>query len=285
MEIIIVSGMSGSGKSNAVNVLDDIGYYCVDNMPPALIPDFIDICVSSGGELNKLAFVADARGASKMDKYMESLVDLKQSGIPYKLVFLDCDDEVLVSRYKELRVKHPMESLEAPGLENAIARERVLMAPVKETADLLFDTSKMSAPQFSEHFLKIINKEKDSSFFVNVTSFGFKYAPPKDADIVFDVRCFPNPYWIDELKELTGLDAPVADYVMGFESAKTFLGKLKDMIAFMVPLYIKEGKPSVTVAIGCTGGKHRSVTFADKLGKYINDEITTCVVNHRDINK
>ncbi|MBQ3593660.1 MAG: RNase adapter RapZ [Clostridia bacterium] len=285
MEIIIVSGMSGSGKSNAVNVLDDAGYYCVDNMPPALIPNFINICVSSGGELNKLAFVADARGASKMDKYMESLEDLKKSGIAYRLIYLECEDEVLVSRYKEKRVKHPLQNMDNPGLEDAIARERVLMAPVKASADLVFDTSKMSAAQFREHFLKVLNKEKDSSFFVNVTSFGFKYGSPKDADIVFDVRCFPNPYWVAELKELTGLDSAVSDYVMSFEEAKMFIQKLQDMIEFMIPLYIKEGKPSLTVAIGCTGGKHRSVTFACRLAKYINDNIVTCLLNHRDINK
>lgn len=285
MEIIIVSGMSGSGKSNAVNVLDDVGYYCVDNMPPALIPNFINICVSSGGELNKLAFVADARGASKMDKYMESLEDLKKSGIAYRLIYLECEDEVLVSRYKEKRVKHPLQNMDNPGLEDAIARERVLMAPVKASADLVFDTSKMSAAQFREHFLKVLNKEKDSSFFVNVMSFGFKYGSPKDADIVFDVRCFPNPYWVAELKELTGLDSAVSDYVMSFEEAKMFIQKLQDMIEFMIPLYIKEGKPSLTVAIGCTGGKHRSVTFACRLAKYINDNIVTCLLNHRDINK
>ena len=170
-------------------------------------------------------------------------------------------------------------------IEDAIARERVLMAPVKASADLVFDTSKMSAAQFREHFLKVLNKEKDSSFFVNVTSFGFKYGSPKDADIVFDVRCFPNPYWVAELKELTGLDSAVSDYVMSFEEAKMFIQKLQDMIEFMIPLYIKEGKPSLTVAIGCTGGKHRSVTFACRLAKYINDNIVTCLLNHRDINK
>ena len=285
MEIIIVSGMSGSGKSNAVNVLDDMGYYCVDNMPPALIPNFIDICVSSGGELNKLAFVADARGASKMDKYMESLDDLKKSGIDYKLIYLDCEDDVLVSRYKEKRLKHPLQNMEYPGLEDAISRERILMAPVKASADLVFDTSKMSAAQFREHLLKVLNDQNDSSFFVNVISFGFKYAQPKDADIVFDVRCFPNPYWVPELKELTGLDSAVSDYVMSFDDAKQFIAKLEDMVAFLIPLYVKEGKPSITVAIGCTGGKHRSVTFAKILAKYINDNIVTCLVNHRDVNK
>lgn len=285
MEIIIVSGMSGSGKSNAVDVLEEAGYYCVDNMPPALIPNFINICVSSGGQLEKLAFVADARGASKLDKYMESLDDLKRADIPYRLIFLDCDDDVLVSRYKELRVKHPLQDKDCPDLDSAIAKERELLLPVRKSADIVFDTSKLTAAQFRKHFLKVFGDDSSSSFFVNVVSFGFKYGAPKDGDIVFDVRCFPNPFYIEELKNLTGLDAPVSDYVMSFDVAKQFADKITDLIGFMIPLYIKEGKPSLTIAIGCTGGKHRSVTFAELIAKYINENIVTCVVNHRDIKR
>ena len=285
MEIIIVSGMSGSGKSNAVDVLEEAGYYCVDNMPPALIPNFINICVSSGGQLDKLAFVADARGASKLDKYMESLDDLKRNGIDFKLIFIDCDDDVLIARYKELRVKHPLQDKDHMDLNSAIASERELMMPVRKSADMVFDTSKLTAAQFREHFLKVFSENKGSAFFVNVVSFGFKYGAPKDADIVFDVRCFPNPFYIAELKPLTGLDTPVSDYVMSFDESQQFAAKLTDLLGFMIPLYIKEGKPSLTIAIGCTGGKHRSVTFAELIAKYINDHSITCVVNHRDIKR
>ncbi|MDP4153839.1 MAG: RNase adapter RapZ [Bacillota bacterium] len=285
MEFIIVSGMSGAGKTRAVAALEDIGFYCVDNMPPALIPRFAEICFQSGGKISKVAFVTDARGANMLDKFFEGLDELKKSGFEYKILFLEASDETLIKRYKETRRKHPLADMYGGSVYAAINAERELLAGIKKQATYILDTSKINSQQLKEYLCEIFSKDTKHSMIITVQSFGFKYGAPADADLVFDVRCFPNPFYIDELKNKTGLDKEVRDYVFGFPETNIFVDKLCDMISFLIPLYMEEGKTSLTIAIGCTGGKHRSTCIAEKLNKYINDNVTYSVITHRDIAK
>jgi len=285
MEFIIVSGMSGAGKTRAINVLEDIGYYCVDNMPPALIPRFAEMCFQSGGKISKVAFVTDARGANKLDKFFEGLDELKKAGFKYEILFLDASDEALIKRYKETRRMHPLMNIYNGSIVHAIAAERELLADIKKQASYIIDTSNLTSQQLKDYIIELYAKDRKYNMIVSVQSFGFKYGAPTDADLVFDVRCFPNPFYVDELRNKTGLDKEVYDYVFGFPQTNIFMQKLCDMINFLIPLYIEEGKSSLLIAIGCTGGKHRSIAIAEKLNKYINENITHSAVTHRDILK
>lgn len=284
MQFIIVTGMSGSGKSTAVNVLEDIGYYCIDNMPPELISKFADICAQSDGKIDKVAFVVDVRGGDLFLKLQDTVSSLKSEHINLKILFLDSSDDVIVRRYKETRRKHPLDEVSYGNIRKAIATEREILIPIKAAADYYIDTSITSTSQFRERMYSIF-LENDDYMHIDIRSFGFKYGPLAEGDLIFDVRCLPNPFYIPELKEKTGLDTEVSSYVMKFDEAKELCKKLTDLLDFLIPLYEKEGKAQLVVAFGCTGGKHRSVTFAEAIAKYLKNKNYKIRIAHRDIEK
>lgn len=285
MDFIIVTGLSGSGKSSVINVLEDIGFYCVDNMPPELIPKFTDICARSDGKIDKIAIVTDIRGGDLFLKLNDIITNMQEQGMKIKILFLDAQDEVLIQRYKETRRKHPLDESVHGSLHRAIKIEREMLLSVKEMADFYIDTSTLSAAQLKERVNEIFLDNASDFMQITLMSFGFKYGANSEADLVFDVRCLPNPFYIAELKEHTGLESCVSDYVMQFEQSKKLLNKLEDLIEFLIPLYIQEGKSQLVIALGCTGGKHRSVTFAEKLAKFLTDKNIKTRTLHRDIKK
>ncbi len=284
MKFLIVTGMSGSGKSGAVNILEDIGYYCIDNIPPQLIPKFAEICVSNG-QMKKVAIVTDIRGGELFLELDEGLNYLKENNMETSILFLDASDDVLIKRYKETRRKHPLDEQSHGSLQSAINTERKILASVRERADYYIDTSELSMGQLKETVYSIFLEDPNASMIVKVMSFGYKYGVSREADLVFDVRCLPNPFYIPELKHHTGLESCVSDYVMKFEQSQTLLTKLQDLLDFLIPLYIHEGKSQLVIAFGCTGGKHRSVTYAEAIYKYLCGKNMKCRICHRDINK
>lgn len=285
MKFLIITGLSGSGKSGVINVLEDIGFYCIDNIPPQLIPTFADICLKSKGQMDKVAIVTDIRGGDLFLELDEGINFLKTNGLDSSILFLDAADEVLIKRYKETRRKHPLDEKAHGSLQNAIEIERDILADVREYADYYIDTSELSMAQLKETVYSLFLENPSSSMIVKVMSFGFKYGSSREADLVFDVRCLPNPFYIEELKYHTGLESCVSDYVLQFEQASALVNKLEDLLDFLIPLYISEGKTQLVIAFGCTGGKHRSVTFAEKIYKYLSDKNMKCRISHRDINK
>lgn len=283
MTFLIVTGMSGAGKSTVVNFLEDIGFFCVDNMPPELIPKFAEICFNSTSEFNKIALGVDIRGGKEQfNKLFELLESIKEHEYDYQVLFLDASDEVLVKRFKETRRKHPLAGGE-PILET-IHKEREYMDEAKKRANYIIDTSKILPRHLKEEISSIFLEGKTyQSLMVNISSFGFKYGIPSDSDLVFDVRFIPNPFYLPELKEKTGMNQDVRDYVMQWDEAKEFLDKLYDMVNFLIPYYIKEGKNQLVISIGCTGGKHRSVTLANALHDRLKDQDYRLYLTHRDI--
>jgi RNase adapter protein RapZ len=284
MAFVIITGLSGAGKSRAVNSLEDLGFYCVDNMPPTLIPKFSELCLQTNGKINNVAIVTDVRGGALFNSLFEGLDELKKQGGDYKILFLDADDAVLMRRYKETRRKHP---LSEPGgtISDAISQEREMLRPARERADFIIDTSNLTSAQLKERITVLFTGDNKGSLMVNCVSFGFKFGTPTEADLIFDVRCFPNPFYVDELKHLTGLDMPVKDYVFASEETRKFVKMLFDMIDFLLPLYTNEGKSQLVIAIGCTGGRHRSVAIADALYRHILEKDIRAAVSHRDIHK
>ena len=285
MDFLIVTGLSGSGKSRAVDALEDIGFYCVDNMPPQLISKVAEICLAGNSQINRIAIVTDLRGGDMFYGLFEQLDELKDKGLEYKLLFLDASNQELVRRYKETRRRHPLADVVKGGLEEAIRNERILLKPARERADYIIDTTHLSANELKQRMNNIFLDNIRNSMLVNVMSFGFKYGVPAEADLVFDVRCLPNPFYVDDLKPKTGLDEEVRNYVMDSEDSRKLLEKLKDLISFLIPLYQKEGKTQLMIGVGCTGGKHRSVTFAELLYQYLSDQNHNVRVLHRDIAK
>lgn len=284
MKFLIVTGMSGSGKSGAVNVLEDIGYYCIDNIPPQLIPKFAEICINNG-QMQKVAIVTDIRGGELFFELDEGLNYLKSNNLDTSIIFLDSSDEALIKRYKETRRRHPLDEQSHGSLQRAINTEREVLASVREHADYYIDTTDLSMAQLKETVYSLFLDNPNESMVVKVMSFGFKYGISREADLVFDVRCLPNPFYIPELKQHTGLESCVRDYVLSFEQSQELEKKLKDMLDFLIPLYIREGKSQLVIAFGCTGGKHRSVTFAETIYKHLVDKNMRCRISHRDINK
>lgn len=285
MKLIILTGLSGSGKSCAVSVLEDLGYYCIDNMPPELIPKFAEICKKSDGKLQNVAICVDIRGRELFLKLNENLDKLKNKGINYKVMFLDASDEVLIKRYKETRRKHPLDEEMGGNLHRAIIEERKLLSDALEIADYYIDTSDTATADLKLRINQMFSDYDESALSINVMSFGFKHGYNSEADLIFDVRCLPNPYYISDLKEKTGLQEEVSSYVMQFEQSKVLMDKIFDLVDFSIPLYIKEGKAQLIIAFGCTGGKHRSVTFAEALAKHLSEKYTHVRVDHRDILK
>lgn len=285
MDFLIVTGLSGAGKSRAVDALEDIGFFCIDNMPPTLISRFAEMAKQSGDKLSKVAIVTDVRGGELFNDFLTELDQLKEREISFKLLFLDCEDKILIRRYKETRRKHPLLSNTESSIERAIQEERALLIHARERADYIIDTTTLSAVQLKERIRNLFLDNISNSMVINCMSFGFKYGAPADADLVFDVRCLPNPFYLDELKQKTGLDREVSDYVMKWPQSQQLKEKLLDLIDFLTPLYLGEGKSQLTIAFGCTGGKHRSVTFAEILYAHLSEQGKRVGVNHRDILK
>ncbi len=285
MDFIILTGMSGAGKTQASNTLEDLGYYCVDNMPVPLIPKFVELYKNIPGKETNVAFIIDVRGAIEFRSLLDELDNLKSNGYDTKVLFIDCDTKTLIGRFKETRRIHPLTVLNNVTMNEAIDQEREMLSVVKNRADYVIDTSTLKPAQLREKLYAIFTTQQHESMLISCMSFGFKYGIPTDADLVFDVRCFPNPYYIDSLKHKTGLEKPVRDYVFSFDETNEFVKKLKDMVDFLIPLYVNEGKTQLTVAIGCTGGKHRSVAIAEKLGTYLRDKKENVFIVHRDYQK
>lgn len=285
VEFVIVTGLSGAGKSRAVDALEDIGFYCVDNMPPKLLPKFAELCRQSREQLSRVAIVVDSRGGEMFQDLAEGLDELRQQGVAYTLLFLECDDQVLARRYKETRRKHPLSAGTGGSVLKAIEKERALLKPARSRTDYLIDTSHLSPAQLKERISSLFLGDTSKAMLIQCMSFGFKYGYPAEADLVLDVRCLPNPFYVDELKRKTGLDAEVRQYVLEKEETKGFQKRLYDLIDYLIPLYINEGKSQLVIAIGCTGGKHRSVTLAEELAKHITAQEHRVMVNHRDIEK
>ncbi len=284
MNIVIVTGMSGAGKSTALNILEDEGYYCVDNIPIALMTTFISLAKGQEKSYRNIAMSIDIRSGAAIDDIDEVLNEMSDKHFSYKILYLDASDEVLVKRYKETRRTHPL--AKDDRVDKAIEIERSKLEFLRNRADYIVDTSQMLTREFKQEMEKIfVEKSEYSNLFVTVLSFGFKYGIPVDADLVFDVRFLPNPYYIEELKPLTGNDKAIRDYVFGFEASDIFIEKLEDMIKFLLPNYVEEGKNSLVIAIGCTGGKHRSVTIANALAGKLKSTEYGCKVEHRDIDK
>ena len=283
MQCTVVSGLSGSGKTQVVRYLEDMGYFCIDNLPPALIPQFAEMFVSVNVKYEKVAFVIDTRVGDMINELLDNLNIIKESGYKYKLLFMQASDEVLVKRYKETRRTHPIK--DENGLLSSIQSERQMLERLYYAADVVIDTSELSVNGLYARLGEIFSDNDAPEMAINVVAFGFKYGMPADADLVFDVRCFPNPFYVDELKQKTGNDKAVQDYVLSNSKSVEFLAKLEDMVTMLMPLYIEEGKASTTIAIGCTGGKHRSVTFANKLGDKLKGEGYNVNMIYRDIEK
>lgn len=285
MEFVIVTGLSGAGKSRAINALEDIGFYCVDNLPPALIPVFYDLCQKSEELSNKVAVVTDTRGGELFKSFFDAIETLKSQNKEYKILFLDAADSTLVNRYQETRRKHPLVEEVQGSLEKAVKLEREMLSPVKERADYIINTTNLRPQYMKERITKLFLKKGEESLVVHCMSFGFKHGIPMESDLLFDVRCLPNPFYIDELRELTGIDEPVKNYVMGQPEAQEFRKKLTEMIDFLLPLYRKEGKSQLVISIGCTGGHHRSVAFAQYMYEHLCSMGMRATVSHRDINR
>ncbi|MDO5423694.1 MAG: RNase adapter RapZ [Eubacteriales bacterium] len=285
MRFVIVTGMSGAGKSTALKMLEDMGYFCVDNLPIALVGKFVELACSPGGEINRVALGVDIRSGQALGELEAVLEQLTMGGISYEILFLDASDAVLVKRYKETRRSHPL--AKGGRVDKGIAEEREKLAFLKKHADYILDTSQLLTRELNQELDKIFMQNQEfKNLMITVLSFGFKYGIPQDCDLVFDVRFLPNPFYIEGLRGKTGNDQEVQDYVMGFELSHVFLDKLTDLLDFLIPNYVLEGKNQLVIGVGCTGGKHRSVTLANRLFERLNRQKEYGVrLEHRDIRK
>ena len=286
MEILVISGLSGAGKSCAASCLEDIGYYTVDNMPAAIIPKFAEFSAESDGRYDRVALVNDIRGGvDSFHELLEVIDRLREGGTVCRLLYLEADTRSIIKRYKETRRRHPlMES--GATIEDAVKRETELLRPLRERADFVIDTTQLSAAKLRGELYRLFaEKGQQSRMSVNVVSFGYKYGVPLEADLVFDVRFMPNPYYVPELRYQTGMNDDVYNYVFSFPQTKEFLSKLEQMLAFLLPLYQEEGKAVLVVAVGCTGGRHRSVSIARAVTEYLNKLGYAAYENHRDITR
>lgn len=280
LELVVITGMSGAGKTVAMQSFEDMGYFCVDNMPPSLLPKFWEL-VKESGKITKIALVIDLRSRAFFDEIMSAIAGLDNTSfITTKILFLEASDDALVSRYKETRRTHPLAG--EGRIYDGIIAERRLLQDIKTRSQKVIDTTNLSPRKLREEIMQAFSTGTEGVFTIQVMSFGFKYGLPIDADVVMDVRFLPNPHYIPELRPLTGLDEPVYDYVMSQPEAKTFYHKLMDLLDFSIPGYKKEGKSSVTIAIGCTGGQHRSVAFAERIGRELLSDSYNVTISHRD---
>lgn len=285
MKTLIISGLSGAGKSKAASFLEDMGYYIVDNMPAAMILKFAQFVKGGSGRYDRVALVYDVRTATSFTELFDVLDQLKTAEDECRMLFLEASPEVIIKRYKETRRRHPLAN-RVDTLEEAVHQEREVLAPVRVRADFVVDTTHLSTGQLRQELLHIFSEEGEmGGMMVSVTSFGFKHGLPLEADLVFDVRCLPNPYYIEELRDQTGLDAPVSDYVFRFQQSEELLKRLKDLIGFTLPLYAEEGKTGLVIAVGCTGGHHRSVAMAHRLAEFCGQQGYRVLETHRDIHR
>lgn len=284
MKIVIVTGMSGAGKSTALNVFEDLDYYCIDNMPPELLLGFSDLIRNAGSKSDRLCFAVDVRSGELFSKFRESISALKASGNDVTVVFIDCDDEILLTRYKETRRRHPLEDEASGNLLRAIEMERSELSYARRIANVYLDSSQTSTTAFRTR-LRCLFEGEHANMIINVVSFGYMFGIPKDADLVFDVRCLKNPFYVPELRHKTGLDSEVYNYVFDHSESEELYAKIRDLISYLIPMYINEGKTRLVVAFGCTGGKHRSVSFARRLSQDLLDEGFDARVEHRCVEK
>jgi UPF0042 nucleotide-binding protein len=284
MHVVIITGLSGSGKSTSMRALEDIGFFCVDNMPVVLLPRFLKIQSDVSKGITQVAMVMDLREKGFLEKYMKVFTQLKNMGYGIEILFLDASDDALLHRFSETRRVHPL-SIKGSVMEG-INLEREKLAPLKQMADKVIDTTSLNVHQLKDAVQRyFISSSANQKMIIHVTSFGYRYGVPADADIVLDVRFLPNPYFIEELKYYNGHHPDVRDYVLESEESKIFIQKLFELMAFLIPLYEKEGKARINIALGCTGGRHRSVVMANELGAYFTDKNYVVTINHRDINK
>ncbi|MFC0187472.1 RNase adapter RapZ [Fictibacillus aquaticus] len=283
LQTVIITGMSGAGKTVAMQSFEDLGFFCVDNLPPALLPKFVELMEESGGKLNKVALVMDLRGREFFDQLFVTLDQLAMNlHIQPQILYLDCKDTTLVRRYKETRRSHPLAKGGNPL--QGITQEREMLEELKGRAQQIIDTSDLKPVQLREKIIQRFSTTESHPFTVNVMSFGFKYGMPIDADLVFDVRFLPNPHYIDHMRPRTGLEADISEYVLKWPETTIFLEKLLDLLRFMIPQYKREGKSQLVIGIGCTGGKHRSVALAEYIAKELSQELAT-LSSHRDMGK
>lgn len=276
--------MSGAGKTSVLKFLEDINFFCVDNLPPTLIPKFAELCIQQEGEIERVAVGIDIRGGKMFDDLFEVLSVLEEKNYPYEILFLDAESKTLIKRYKETRRAHPLSK--KGSIEDGIDLERAKLEDVRKKATYILNTSSFLTRELKEQINRIfVEDKKFDNLMIKICSFGFKYGIPVDSDLVFDVRFLPNPYYIHELRELTGNDSAVSEYVMQFQESNAFLEKLVDMVEFLLPQYIKEGKNNLVISIGCTGGKHRSVTLANALSEVLQSEERMVLLKHNDIEK
>ena len=285
MELVLITGMSGSGKSQAVDVLEDIGFYCVDNVPAFLLPTFVNLLMDSQNKHDRIAIVTDIRSGDMYDDLVRAIQKLREDSIPFHMLYLEASDDVLAHRFKETRRRHPLLDETGGLLPAAIRKERRGIGHLREIADYTVDSSDTSAIQLRERIRNLFLEDKRDGMSILCMSYGAKHGGVSYADLVFDVKCLPNPFYINELRDKTGLDKEVRDYVMSSEEAQCFRDKLFDMIDYLIPLYIREGKSQLVIAFGCTGGHHRSVTFACEMYDHLKNRGYNVSVNHRDIKK
>lgn len=282
MELLIVTGQSGAGKSLSLDVLEDMNYYCIDNLPPQILLNFTDFMNEHDPMQRKIAFGIDSRSQNMFTDFGRVLSDLDGKGVEYKILYLDCNIEVLRKRYKESRRIHPLMATENLSYESAIIKEEAYLAPIRARASYIIDTSYLTPAQLRGKLLKTLSLDSRDSMMINIYSFGFKHGTVSDADLLFDMRCLPNPHYIDKLRPLTGEDREVSEYVMGFPEATGMLTRILDFLNFSIPLYIAEGKSQLVIGIGCTGGRHRSVTFANYIAGDLRSKGYKVIVTHRD---
>ena len=282
-ELVIITGLSGAGKSTAIGFMEDIGYYCIDNMPPELLTTFLDLI--SKQKDGKIAIVMDIRSTEKFDGVLDTLDHLEDYSYSVKVIYLDIKTHIALKRYKLTRRKHPYADRFNGDIAKALAYEKEIMTPLRSRADFIIDSSDLTGNQLRTRLTQILVGDDKDIMNIHVESFGFKHGIPNEADFVIDVRCLPNPYWVENLRNKTGLDQEVKDYVFSFAESKELLEKLIDLLDFLNPLYIKEGKSQIVFAIGCTGGNHRSVAIAEALKEHFEKKWDNVSVNHRDISR
>ncbi len=287
MEFVIISGMSGAGKTSALHIMEDIGYYCVDNIPTSLLQTLYKLCKDSSDKaMKRVAVVVDVRGNGDYEFMYDDLENLKKNNEGVSILYIDAKVDSLIVRYKETRRRHPLtERLKDGSVAAAVKEEQRLLVPVKTLADYSIDTTFMSIKQLRERIISMFLENSSNSIMITFMSFGFKYGIPLESDLIIDVRCLPNPFYIAELKEHTGLEKCIQDYVLDSEETQEFVKRLIDWLDYSLPLYLKEGKSELVVGIGCTGGKHRSVTIAELLDNYFMEKGYKCIVQHRDVKK
>lgn len=284
MDFLIISGLSGAGKSRAANVLEDLDFYCVDNMPTALLTKFAELCLATRGRYERVALVTDVRGQESFTELFAALDELRHMGVAYRILFVEASEATIIKRYKETRRPHPL-APEAGSIQEAVRLETKLLAPMRDAADYILNTTGLTLSMLQNRIRGFFEGDRKRDLLVNVESFGFKYGIPMDADMVLDVRFLPNPFYVEELRHMTGMDEPVRDYVLSSDTAQDFLDRLCGMIDFLLPQYAEEGRYALTIAVGCTGGQHRSVAVAKALADHLQEMGEDVKFSNRDMKK